>query len=174
MDSFLAARSQMAMSPAACCCSTATFTSMVRCSCLRAQSTRFGATGPLKRSSTTLQDAVKFAQELPRTLCGAIQLEIERENQSLSTARQFSPYYRTAKLRISCPFKSMPLSLANINSNTPMGATLVPGGATFKVWGPLAQAVYLNGTFGSAAIGARTQTPGCFLIGMAPDTGPVF
>lgn len=32
-----------------------------------------------------------------------------------------------------------------------MGATLVFGGATFKVWGPLAQAVYLNGTFGGVA-----------------------
>jgi 1,4-alpha-glucan branching enzyme len=41
----------------------------------------------------------------------------------------------------------MALSQANINANTPMGATLVPGGATFKVWGPLAEAVYLNGAF---------------------------
>ncbi len=32
-----------------------------------------------------------------------------------------------------------------------MGATLVPGGATFRVWGPSARAVYLNGTFGGAA-----------------------
>jgi len=30
-----------------------------------------------------------------------------------------------------------------------MGATLVSGGATFKVWAPTAQAVYLNGTFSS-------------------------
>jgi 1,4-alpha-glucan branching enzyme len=45
----------------------------------------------------------------------------------------------------------MALPQTNINSNTPMGATLVPGGATFKVWGPLAQAVYLNGTFGGVS-----------------------
>src|SRR5271168_1226657 len=45
----------------------------------------------------------------------------------------------------------MALSQSNITSNTPMGATLVPGGATFKIWGPLAQAVYLNGEFGGVA-----------------------
>jgi 1,4-alpha-glucan branching enzyme len=45
----------------------------------------------------------------------------------------------------------MALPQTNINSNTPMGATLVPGGATFKVWGPLATAVYLNGTFGGVS-----------------------
>ncbi len=45
----------------------------------------------------------------------------------------------------------MALSQSNITSNTPMGATLVPGGATFKVWGPLAQAVYLNGQLGSTS-----------------------
>ena len=33
-----------------------------------------------------------------------------------------------------------------------MGANLVPGGgATFRSWGPLAQAVYINGTFGGVA-----------------------
>jgi 1,4-alpha-glucan branching enzyme len=32
-----------------------------------------------------------------------------------------------------------------------MGATLVAGGATFKVWAPSAAAVYLNGAFGGAA-----------------------
>jgi hypothetical protein len=41
----------------------------------------------------------------------------------------------------------MALSQTNIDSSTPMGATLVSGGATFRVWGPLAQAVYLNGQF---------------------------
>jgi 1,4-alpha-glucan branching enzyme len=41
----------------------------------------------------------------------------------------------------------MALPQTNINSVTPMGATLVPGGATFKVWGPLAQTVHLNGQF---------------------------
>jgi len=35
-----------------------------------------------------------------------------------------------------------------ISASTPMGVTLVSGGATFKVWGPSAQAVYVNGVFG--------------------------
>jgi 1,4-alpha-glucan branching enzyme len=42
----------------------------------------------------------------------------------------------------------MPLSQANVTDDTPMGATLVLGGATFKVWAPSATAVYLKGTFG--------------------------
>jgi 1,4-alpha-glucan branching enzyme len=41
------------------------------------------------------------------------------------------------------------ISQANISPNTPMGANLVPGGgATFRAWAPLANAVYINGTFG--------------------------
>src|SRR5215469_16726372 len=48
--------------------------------------------------------------------------------------------------------EAMGLPQTNINANTPMGATLVPGGgAAFKVWGPLAQSVYLNGNFGGNA-----------------------
>jgi 1,4-alpha-glucan branching enzyme len=44
-----------------------------------------------------------------------------------------------------------------------MGATLVPGGATFKVWAPLAQAVYLNGLFGSAANWSTNTNPALLL-----------
>jgi 1,4-alpha-glucan branching enzyme len=40
------------------------------------------------------------------------------------------------------------ISQAQITADTPMGATLVNGGATFRVWAPRALAVYLNGTFG--------------------------
>ncbi len=40
------------------------------------------------------------------------------------------------------------ISQAHITADTPMGATLVNGGATFRVWAPRALAVYLNGTFG--------------------------
>jgi 1,4-alpha-glucan branching enzyme len=41
------------------------------------------------------------------------------------------------------------ISQANISSSTPMGANLVEGGgATFRAWAPLANAVYINGTFG--------------------------
>src|SRR6516165_5893676 len=38
----------------------------------------------------------------------------------------------------------------NIDGNTPMGATLTANGATFKVWAPGAQGVYLNGTLAGA------------------------
>lgn len=40
------------------------------------------------------------------------------------------------------------VSQANIDQTTPMGATLVAGGATFRVWAPRAVEVYVNGTFG--------------------------
>jgi 1,4-alpha-glucan branching enzyme len=41
------------------------------------------------------------------------------------------------------------ISQTNISSSTPMGANLVSGGgATFRAWGPLASAVYINGTLG--------------------------
>ena len=36
----------------------------------------------------------------------------------------------------------------NIDGNTPMGANLIAGGATFRVWAPGARAVYLNGNLG--------------------------
>ena len=45
----------------------------------------------------------------------------------------------------------MALPQTNINPTTPMGATLIGNGATFKVWAPLARAVYLNGNFGGVA-----------------------
>jgi len=41
----------------------------------------------------------------------------------------------------------MPASLANINSQTPMGASLVADGATFRVWAPGASEVYAAGDF---------------------------
>ena len=51
------------------------------------------------------------------------------------------------------------LSQKNIRATTPMGATLIDGGgATFRVWGGRAKAVYLNGVFGGV-----TRT------GMVPD-----
>jgi 1,4-alpha-glucan branching enzyme len=41
----------------------------------------------------------------------------------------------------------MPTSQDNISSATPLGANLVPGGCTFRVWGPRAKAVYVGGSF---------------------------
>jgi 1,4-alpha-glucan branching enzyme len=38
-----------------------------------------------------------------------------------------------------------------ITPNTPMGATLTGGGATFRVWAPRATAVYLCGQFNGLA-----------------------
>ena len=50
------------------------------------------------------------------------------------------------------------ISQANISSSTPMGANLVPGGgATFRAWGPLANAVYINGTLGGVAATGQTD-----------------
>jgi 1,4-alpha-glucan branching enzyme len=40
------------------------------------------------------------------------------------------------------------ISQDHIDPTTPMGATLIAGGATFRVWAPRAVQVYVNGTFG--------------------------
>jgi 1,4-alpha-glucan branching enzyme len=57
----------------------------------------------------------------------------------------------------------MALPQTNINSTTPMGAMLVPRGATFKVWGPLAQTVHLNGQFGGVPKWTANTDPGLLL-----------
>src|SRR5215470_4871237 len=50
------------------------------------------------------------------------------------------------------------ISQVNITPNTPMGANLVSGGgATFRVWAPLATAVYVNGTFGGTPTSGQTN-----------------
>jgi 1,4-alpha-glucan branching enzyme len=41
----------------------------------------------------------------------------------------------------------MPTSLDHIHAGTPMGANLITGGATFRVWAPHAHAVYVIGDF---------------------------
>ena len=64
----------------------------------------------------------------------------------------------------------MPLSQAKIGTNTPMGATLIDGGATFKVWAPSAQAVYLNGDFGGVARWNK-DTDAALLLINDPNTG---
>jgi len=51
------------------------------------------------------------------------------------------------------------LSQNNIDSQTPMGATIVPGGGTtFRVWAPRATAVYLNGVFSGATLDQANAT----------------
>jgi 1,4-alpha-glucan branching enzyme len=44
-----------------------------------------------------------------------------------------------------------------------MGATLVSGGAIFKVWAPLAQAVYINGSFGGVSKWGKATDPDMLL-----------
>jgi len=49
------------------------------------------------------------------------------------------------------------ISQVNISPDTPMGANLEGGGgATFRAWAPLANAVYINGTFGGAAMSGQS------------------
>jgi len=50
----------------------------------------------------------------------------------------------------------------NISAQTPMGGTLVGGGATFRVWAPRATAVYLSGVFGGETCSG--QTPDRLLV----------
>ena len=49
------------------------------------------------------------------------------------------------------------ISQANISANTPMGANLIGGGATFRAWAPRATAVYVNGTFGGTPMTGQTD-----------------
>jgi 1,4-alpha-glucan branching enzyme len=49
------------------------------------------------------------------------------------------------------------LSQSNILPTTPMGANLVNGGATFRVWAPRATAVYVNGIFQGAPRTGQTS-----------------
>jgi 1,4-alpha-glucan branching enzyme len=56
-------------------------------------------------------------------------------------------------------FDMATLSQTNVTPSTPMGANLVAGGATFRVWAPLASAVYLNGVFGGTADWSKDASP---------------
>ena len=49
------------------------------------------------------------------------------------------------------------LSQTNIMATTPMGGTLVPGGATFRLSAPRATAVYLMGAFNAWTIDPAWQ-----------------
>jgi 1,4-alpha-glucan branching enzyme len=46
----------------------------------------------------------------------------------------------------------MPASLQHITPSTPMGATLIADGATFRVWAPNATAVHVRGSFNGFAL----------------------
>ena len=46
----------------------------------------------------------------------------------------------------------MKVTQDHISQNTKMGANLVADGATFRVWAPRAQSVYVNGQFGTMAL----------------------
>jgi 1,4-alpha-glucan branching enzyme len=48
------------------------------------------------------------------------------------------------------------LSMQNISAATPTGATLLPGGASFRVFAPRATAVYLNGSFAGTEYDQQT------------------
>jgi 1,4-alpha-glucan branching enzyme len=59
----------------------------------------------------------------------------------------------------------MAASQLNITSNTPLGATLVPGGATFRTWAPTALEVYIAlGHLTGTAPGAFPKNPGDLLV----------
>ena len=49
------------------------------------------------------------------------------------------------------------LAQTHIDAATPTGATLAPGGATFRVWAPRASAVYLNGSLGGVTYDKQTD-----------------
>ena len=50
------------------------------------------------------------------------------------------------------------ISQENISETTPMGATLAADGATFRVWAPHAESVYLNGVFSGQPQWNQTDT----------------
>lgn len=55
----------------------------------------------------------------------------------------------------------MPASQVGISANTPMGATLVPGGATFRVWAPRAEhGSAVGGAGGVAGLGSGAVAQG--------------
>jgi 1,4-alpha-glucan branching enzyme len=57
----------------------------------------------------------------------------------------------------------MPVSQNHISSNTAMGANLVANGATFRVWAPDAEAVYVNGMFGGTSVFSKDTDRGLLL-----------
>jgi 1,4-alpha-glucan branching enzyme len=60
----------------------------------------------------------------------------------------------------------MPASQSNIASDTPMGGTLVPGGATFRAWAPAARQVYIawKPSAGGGPPASYPKDPGDLLV----------
>src|SRR5689334_14384077 len=59
----------------------------------------------------------------------------------------------------------MPTSQQHINSNTPLGATLISGGATFRTWAPNATEVYVAIKYpGGTVASAFKKDPNCLLV----------
>jgi 1,4-alpha-glucan branching enzyme len=58
------------------------------------------------------------------------------------------------------------ISQQHITPETPMGATLVPDGATFRSWAPRARQVFVNGRFGGTPM--RGELPE-LLMAQHPD-----
>lgn len=68
----------------------------------------------------------------------------------------------------------MPTSQQHINAGTPLGATLVANGATFRVWAPEANEVFISGDFNAWAHGpdaALVKDPQGYWAGFVPDVG---
>jgi 1,4-alpha-glucan branching enzyme len=58
----------------------------------------------------------------------------------------------------------MPASQQHVTDNTPMGANLIPGGATFRVFAPNARAVYINGIFDGVRFFPRDADDSLLLV----------
>ena len=69
----------------------------------------------------------------------------------------------------------MPVSQHYITPQTPLGANLIPGGATFRVWAPNADAVYISGNFNNsdnwqpAESNKLVKDPAGYWAGFVPD-----
>ncbi len=59
----------------------------------------------------------------------------------------------------------MPASQDQVNAQTPRGATLTAGGATFRVYGPSAVSVFVSGDFN----GWKQQDPAAQLVKQGND-----
>jgi len=132
---------------------------------------RAGENGNLRDRHTAMLDELGKAANLggrrgppSRTIEGPDDNEPEHHGRrSFFEPRLFllGLLYRIAfvELPLSVAFVSWKpgLSQQHITSQTPVGATLQAGGATFKVWAPQAKAVYLHGVFGELAYDQPTD-----------------